>query len=104
MSGTKNNTQKKNRKTCKLGIASLVLGPAYFYALLAHYLLKEIYLPSWWGSSLFVTFVFISAPVGLTLGIMALIRIKRSKGLLKGQAFAIAGVIAFAVMTLFLSQ
>ncbi|MCH8119677.1 MAG: DUF4190 domain-containing protein [Planctomycetes bacterium] len=106
MSGTKNNTQKKSRKTCKLGIASLVLGPAYFYVLLAIKLnLLQPYFvsPLSIGEKLSVTAIFLSAPVGLTLGIMGLVRIRKSEGLLKGLGFAIAGVIVSAVMTLFLS-
>lgn len=107
MSGTKNNTQKKNRKTCKLGIASLVLGPACFYVLLAielNLLQPNLVSPFSIGEKLSVTAIFLSAPVGLTLGIMGLVRIRKSEGLLKGLGFAIAGVIVSGAMTVFLSS
>lgn len=55
------------------------------------------------GDILFLIAIFLSAPVGLTIGIVALMRIQKSKGLLKGKGIAIAGVIVSAAMTLFIS-
>ena len=99
-------SQGQNPKISKLAILSLLLGPTCFYIFLAIKLgLMSSYMPAplSLGDILFLIAIFLSAPIGLTIGIVALMRIQKSKGLLKGKGIAIAGVIISAAMTLFLS-
>lgn len=67
------NVQADKSRTSRLAIASLLLGVAWI-------LLGPL-----------------TAIPGLTLGIIAIVKIKRSRGLLKGRPFAIAGIITSAI-------
>jgi hypothetical protein len=77
LSGTTNeaniNAQGDKSRTSRLAIASLVLGIAWI-------LLGPL-----------------TAIPGLILGIIAIVKIRRSRGLLKGRPFAIAGIITSAI-------
>jgi uncharacterized membrane-anchored protein YhcB (DUF1043 family) len=75
VSETETNLEIQKTKTCGLAIASVVLGIAGFFM---------------WGM------LGVGWIVGLILGIVALNKIKRSNGLLKGQGFAVTGIATSA--------
>jgi prepilin-type processing-associated H-X9-DG protein len=79
MSETDDGTQGQKQKTSKLAIASMVIGIVSV------------------SSQLLVGIVLLLGVLGLILGIVALIKIKKGRGMLKGRGFAIAGVVTSAV-------
>jgi len=72
-------TQGQKPKTSKLAIASMVIGIVSV------------------SSQLLVGIVLLLGVLGLIFGIVALIKIKKGGGMLKGRGFAIAGVVTSAV-------
>ena len=89
MSRKENNTQSQKRKISKLAIASVSLGIVGFFIL---FFTAIIYQPRW----IKVLYHNIDAPTaiaGLIFGLVALMRIKTSRGMLKGNALAILGIV-----------
>jgi hypothetical protein len=80
--------QEQKPKTSKLAIASMIAGlmilGEFFLPDLRIYFLNLIIFCLW----------ILSIPLAPICGIIALIRIKKSKGMLKGMPYAIVGIVA----------
>ncbi|MFA5252089.1 MAG: DUF4190 domain-containing protein [Phycisphaerae bacterium] len=91
------NKQEKEVKVSKLAFLSLIL-PVVFLAsgIFLTRLKLELELAG-------ITLIIIAAPVGLTLSVIALVLIRRSKGALNGKGFAIGGIIISVILFLLLA-
>ena len=88
MNGVDNTTKKQSVKMSKLAVSSLI---SPIILLIIGYIIK------------FVLPIIISPLVGISLGISALVLIKKSKGELKGIGFAISGIIiSFIIVAIFI--
>jgi len=94
MNETNIKSQGQKPKISKLAIASVSLGIVGFFML---FFTAIIYEPRW----IRVLYQNIDAPpaiAGLVFGLAALVRIKKSRGMLKGNALAILGIVITALL------
>lgn len=89
MSEAESNTQGQKQKVCRMAIVSASLGMLGFFIL---FFTAIVYQPRW----IKVLYQNIDAPpaiAGLIFGLVALVRIRTSRGMLKGNALAILGIV-----------
>lgn len=96
MSETEDNIQYKKPRTSKPAITSLVFGVLSLYTLV----ISE---PGGWCGTGHLTYIYklyalrLSSVIGLTMGLLAIVGIKKSSGILKGRRLAIAGIVTASV-------
>ena len=89
MSAAEQTFRGQKTKTSKLAVASIIMP---IVLLIIGYICIAI------GPAL-----ILSAPLGIVLGVMALVSINKSKGKIKGIGFAISGIIiSFIIITCFI--
>ena len=89
MSGTEEKTQDQKPKISKLAIASVSLGILCFLILYFRNLIRH---PLWARVLVWHSMILLGI-AGLVLGVVAIIRIKKSRWILKGGGLAVAGIV-----------
>jgi len=90
MSEGENNTQRQKIKTSRLAILSILLGAL---GLLASYFHREIIVPPAAARQLCIKTVCLMGVVGFFVSLAALLRIKKSKKILRGLWLSILGMV-----------
>jgi len=103
MNEAESNTQIQKPKTSKLAIGSMLFGPLFSLFVLIEFL-RDTYgtIPSTLGIWKYLIFVFgflsiVSVPFSLVIGIIAIRRIRSSKGKLGGCIAAMCGISAASI-------